>query len=67
MSDARFHNLKHGGIPRQLAEGIRARVFPGVNLMLSVVEIEPGSVGPGSGGPAGIGGVRFIAGGRRGT
>jgi quercetin dioxygenase-like cupin family protein len=42
----RFHNLKSGGIARQLADGIRARVFPGVNLMLSVVEIEPGSVSP---------------------
>ncbi len=47
MADAsRFHNLKTGGIPRELTKGIRARVFPGVNLMLSVVEIEPGSVSP---------------------
>jgi hypothetical protein len=25
-----FHNLASGGIPRQLTEGIRARVFPGI-------------------------------------
>ncbi|MBI1958684.1 MAG: cupin domain-containing protein [Candidatus Rokubacteria bacterium] len=42
----RFHNITTGGIPRQLTEGIRARVFPGVHLMLSVVEIEPGSASP---------------------
>ncbi|HEX7787724.1 MAG TPA: cupin domain-containing protein [Methylomirabilota bacterium] len=41
-----FHNLKVGGIPRQLAEGLSARVFPGEHLMLSVVEISPGSVSP---------------------
>ena len=47
MSDSQhFHSLARGGIPRQLAEGIRARIFPGQNLMLSVVEIEPGSVSP---------------------
>ncbi|MBI2199661.1 MAG: cupin domain-containing protein [Candidatus Rokubacteria bacterium] len=47
MTDAsHFHHLATGGIPRQLTEGIRARVFPGVHLMLSVVEIEPGSVSP---------------------
>ena len=41
-----FHNLKRGGIPRQLAEGLSARVFPGEHLMLSVVDIAPGSVSP---------------------
>ena len=47
MADAScFHNLKVGGIPRQLAEGLSARVFPGEHLMLSVVEISPGSVSP---------------------
>ena len=47
MADAScFHNLKEGGIPRQLAEGLNARVFPGEHLMLSVVEIAPGSVSP---------------------
>jgi quercetin dioxygenase-like cupin family protein len=43
---ARFHNVKHGGILRELAPGLTARVFPGVNVMLSVVTIEPGSVSP---------------------
>ena len=42
MADSCFHNLKEGGIPRQLAEGLSARVFPGEHLMLSVVEIQPG-------------------------
>ncbi len=41
-----FHNLKRGGIPRQPAEGLSARVFPGEHLMLSVVDIAPGSVSP---------------------
>ena len=47
MTDAScFHNLKEGGILRQLAQGLTARVFPGQHLMLSVVEIEPGSLSP---------------------
>jgi quercetin dioxygenase-like cupin family protein len=47
MSDTvHFHNLKTGGIPRELSSGIRARVFPGEHLMLSVVEIAPGSTSP---------------------
>jgi quercetin dioxygenase-like cupin family protein len=33
------------GIPRQLAEGLSARVFVGDNLMLSFVRIEPHSQG----------------------
>jgi quercetin dioxygenase-like cupin family protein len=41
-----FHNLKAGGILRELAPGLMARIFPGVNVMLSVVTIEPGSVSP---------------------
>jgi hypothetical protein len=41
--DGHFHNLKRGGIPRQLAEGLSARVFPGEHLMLSVVEITAGA------------------------
>ena len=41
-----FHNLHTGGILRELAAGVRARVFPGVNAMLSVVTLEPGSVSP---------------------
>ena len=47
MSDgACFHNLREGGIPRQLAPGIAARIFPGVNAMLSVVTMEPHSSSP---------------------
>ncbi len=41
-----FHNVREGGIPRTLAEGVRARIFPGTHLMLSVVELEPGSESP---------------------
>ena len=41
-----FHNLKTGGIERQLAPGVSARVFPGVHAMLSVVTLEPGAVSP---------------------
>src|SRR5438132_6313330 len=41
-----FHNLREGGIVRQLAPGITARIFPGVNAMLSVVTLEPHSVSP---------------------
>ncbi len=33
------------GVPRQLAEGIRARVFPGEQAMLSIVRIEPNRTG----------------------
>jgi quercetin dioxygenase-like cupin family protein len=29
-----------------MAEGLNSRVFPGEHLMLSVVEIAPGSVSP---------------------
>lgn len=47
MSDGScFHNLHEGGIVRQLAAGVTARIFPGVNAMLSVVTIEPRSVSP---------------------
>jgi quercetin dioxygenase-like cupin family protein len=41
-----FHNLREGGIPRTLSDGISARVFPGTHVMLSVVEIEPWSMSP---------------------
>jgi quercetin dioxygenase-like cupin family protein len=41
-----FHNLREGGIPRTLAQGIRARIFPGTHLMLSVVELDPWSQSP---------------------
>lgn len=33
------------GIPRKLAEGITTRIFPGQNVMLSVVRMEPHSSG----------------------
>ncbi len=33
------------GIPRKLAQGIAARVFPGRHAMLSVVQLEPHSEG----------------------
>jgi unsaturated pyranuronate lyase len=47
MEDAsRFHNLHDEGILRQLAPGIVARIFPGINVMLSVVTIEPYSSSP---------------------
>lgn len=41
-----FHNLKTGGLPRQLAPGISARIFPGVHAMLSVVTLAPHSTSP---------------------
>ncbi len=41
-----FHNLREGGIVRQLAPGVAARIFPGVHAMLSVVTIEPHSGSP---------------------
>src|SRR2546429_2056855 len=41
-----LHNLKTGGIERQLATGVSARVFPGVHAMPSVVTLEPGAVSP---------------------
>ncbi len=37
MSDEScFHTLREGGIVRQLAAGVNARIVPGVNAMLSV-------------------------------
>jgi quercetin dioxygenase-like cupin family protein len=44
--DSCFHNLGQGGIERELAPGVRARVFPGVHAMLSVVTLEPHAVSP---------------------
>lgn len=47
MADAsRFHHLHEGGIVRELAPGVTARVFPGVHAMLSVVTLEPGAASP---------------------
>lgn len=34
-----------GGIPRQLAEGIAATIFPGEKAMISVVRLEPNAAG----------------------
>lgn len=33
------------GIARKLAEGVNASIFPGENVMLSVVRVDPNSVG----------------------
>ncbi len=33
-------------MPRVLAKGVRARIFPGTHLMLSVVEVDPLSESP---------------------
>jgi quercetin dioxygenase-like cupin family protein len=41
-----FHNVHEGGVLRRLAKGITARIFPGTNLMLSIVEAEPWSESP---------------------
>ncbi len=41
-----FHRLHEGGILRELAPGVTARVFPGVHAMLSVVTLEPHSTSP---------------------
>src|SRR3989440_9160710 len=38
-----FHNLREGGIVRQLAPGVNARVCTGVHGMLSHVTLEPHS------------------------
>ena len=46
MSESCFHTLTAGGILRELAPGITARVFPGAHAMLSVVTLEPHSVSP---------------------
>lgn len=43
MTDKTFFNLHDlsQGIHRQLADGLETRIFPGENVMLSVVRIEP--------------------------
>jgi quercetin dioxygenase-like cupin family protein len=41
-----FHNIHAGGIPRELAAGISARIFPGEHVMLSVVTLEPHATSP---------------------
>ena len=36
---------RDSGIPRQLAEGISTRIFPGQKAMISIVRLEPGAEG----------------------
>ncbi len=47
MTDQHFFNLDDmsQGIKRQLAEGLETRIFPGENLMLSVLRIGPNKSG----------------------
>ncbi len=47
MSETLFFNLhdRMQGIRRQLAEGLETRVFPGDNVMLSVVRVSPNKAG----------------------
>ena len=47
MADQYFFNLHDAsqGIKRQLAEGLETRIFPGENLMLSVLRIAPDKSG----------------------
>ena len=47
MSDPTFFNLHDlaQGIRRQLSDGLEARIFPGDNVMLSVVRIAPNREG----------------------
>ena len=46
MTDACFHNLRTGGIVGERAPGGTPPGVPGVNAMLSVVTLEPGSTSP---------------------
>ena len=47
MSEQHFFNLNDlsQGIKRQLTEGMETRIFPGDNLMLSVLRIGPNASG----------------------
>jgi quercetin dioxygenase-like cupin family protein len=47
MSEQHFFNLHDmsQGISRALADGLDARIFPGENVMLSVVHFAPGKAG----------------------
>lgn len=48
MSKAAWMFQLHGdtrGIPRKLGEGITTSIFPGQQIMLSVVRVEPNSTG----------------------
>ena len=41
-----FFNIKNfsQGIKRELAKGVNARIFPGVEAMISVVNLQPNAV-----------------------
>jgi len=47
MTQQRFFNLNDlsQGIYRQLADGMETRIFPGENVMISVVRLEPNASG----------------------
>lgn len=47
MSDQRFFNLHDmsQGLRRRLADGLETRIFPGENVMLSVVRVAPHTSG----------------------
>lgn len=47
MSQQQFFNLHDlsQGIARDLADGVRTRIFPGENVMVSVVRISPNRAG----------------------
>lgn len=47
MAEQHFFNLHDmdQGIARTLAEGLQTRIFPGENVMLSVVRVGPGKAG----------------------
>lgn len=40
-----FHNLNDAGILRELAPGVSARIFPGDNAMLSIVDLAANAEG----------------------
>ncbi len=45
QKDENFFNIDdhEGGIPRELAAGVTARIFPGAQAMVSVVRLDPNS------------------------
>lgn len=47
MSQQQFFNLHDlsQGIARDLADGLRTRIFPGENVMVSVVRVDPNRAG----------------------
>ena len=47
MADPHFFNVNDlsQGISRDLAEGLRTRIFPGENVMISVVRVGPNKSG----------------------